>query len=118
MYKISKEFHFSAGHHVEGLPKDHPCTNPHGHNYVVIVELESKTLNEVGFVRDYRDLEHIKKFIDTALDHKYLNDFLPVNPTAENIAKHLFDIFIDSTPQMKRITVKETPKTAATYEPR
>ena len=116
MYTISKEFHFSASHQLEGLPKDHPCTKLHGHNYIVIVELKSRNLNELGFVKDYRELSPIKKFIDGALDHKHLNDFLDFNPTAENIAKHLFDLFKPNFPQLSAISIKETDKTIAKYE--
>ena len=39
MFKISKEFYFSAAHALFGLPDDHPCTRLHGHNYVVTVHL-------------------------------------------------------------------------------
>ena len=117
MYTISKEFHFSASHELKGLSQDHPCTKLHGHNYIVIVELKSKNLNAVGFVKDYRELTSIKTFIDGALDHKHLNDFLDFNPSAENIAKHLFDLFKPNFPQLSAISVKETDKTIARYEP-
>ena len=117
MYKISKEFHFSAAHKLEGLPADHPCSNLHGHNYIVIVELEASELNEVGFVTDYRKLSPIKEFIDKYLDHQNLNDALDFNPTVENIAKFLFKTFEKTFPQMVTITVKETPGIAVTYSP-
>jgi len=117
MYTISKEFAFSSSHQLEGLPSNHPCSRLHGHNYVVVIELSDSRLNEVGFVKDYRELDPIKKFIDDALDHKHLNDFLPFNPSAENIAKHLYDLFKPDFPQLLAVTVKETPKTAARYEP-
>ena len=59
MYTISKEFHFSASHRLEGLPSDHSCTRLHDLNYIVIVELKSKDLDELGFVKDYRELTTI-----------------------------------------------------------
>jgi len=52
MFKITKEFTFSASHQLFGLTKDHPCARLHGHNYVVEIELSSKELNSHGFVRD------------------------------------------------------------------
>ncbi len=117
MYVIRKEFAFSASHCLNGLPDGHPCSNIHGHNYVVTVELSSAKLTATGFVVDYRSLEPIKKFIDTKLDHKHLNDVLPYNPTAENIAKTIFTLFTKEFPQLCAIEVSETPKTNARYTP-
>ena len=61
MYTISKIFSFEASHMIEGLPKEHPCTNLHGHSYQVIVSFCSTELNKVGFVIDYRDLDIFKQ---------------------------------------------------------
>lgn len=116
MYKISKQFSFSASHILEGLPENHPCTRLHGHNYVVTVYLRSETLDEKGFVKDYRELNQIKEYIDKNLDHRHLNDVFDVNPTAENIAGKLFEIFIKEIPQIYAVEVSETPKTSAIYE--
>jgi 6-pyruvoyltetrahydropterin/6-carboxytetrahydropterin synthase len=115
-FSISKDFQFSASHILSGLVKCHPCSQLHGHNYIVRVTLHSKKLNDVGFVQDYRELSDIKEFIDDNLDHRHLNDVMPFNPTAENIAKYLFDIFKIKHPLIKSIGVSETGKTWATYE--
>lgn len=116
MYKISKQFAFSASHILKGLRDDHPCARLHGHNYVVTVHLKSENLDEYGFVKDYRELSFIKNYIDSYLDHRHLNDVFNVNPTAENIAKKLFDIFSVQIPQLYAIEISETPKTTAVYE--
>ena len=117
MYRISKEFHFSASHILYGLKEGHPCLRMHGHNYVVTFCFRSEQLNEVGFVVDYRDLDTIKVFIDEVLDHRHLNDVIPgVNPSAENIAKYLFDRFYVQFPTLYKVKVSETPKTKAIYE--
>lgn len=122
MFVISKQFHFSAGHHLNGLPVDHPCSRRHGHNYTVIVELASTKLDDRSFVQDYNDLKPIKEFIDNIFDHRYLNDLqtaypLLAQPTAENIAKTLFDTFKPQFPLLHAVSVKETDKTLARYEP-
>ncbi len=117
MFTIKKEFSFSASHQLEGLPPDHPCSRLHGHNYKIIVQLSSETLDETGFVKDYRELGIIKTFIDSELDHRHLNDVFPVNPTAENLAKHLYGYIKLKFNQLKSVTVKETDKTEARYEP-
>ncbi|SHF63232.1 6-pyruvoyl trahydropterin synthase family protein [Dysgonomonas macrotermitis] len=116
MYKISKQFAFSASHILEGLSGDHPCSRMHGHNYIITVHLKSAELNEVGFVKDYRELSFIKKYIDDVLDHRHLNDIFDVNPTAENIARKLYEIFVKQAPQIYAVEVSETPKTTAIYE--
>jgi 6-pyruvoyltetrahydropterin/6-carboxytetrahydropterin synthase len=116
MYKIRKEFHFSASHQLLGLPKDHPCSNVHGHNYIVTVELQTTKLDSVGFIVDYRALSPMKDFIDTTLDHKHLNDVVDFNPTAENLCRYLYDIFRKQFSQLHAIEVSETEKTSARYE--
>jgi 6-pyruvoyltetrahydropterin/6-carboxytetrahydropterin synthase len=117
MFIIEKEFHFEAAHHLGGLPDTHPCSNVHGHSYKAIFILKKTVLNDVGFVVDYRDMDLIKAWIDNKLDHKDLNVVFDFNPTAENIAKHLYDTFAPTFPDLASVTVKETEKTAATYEP-
>jgi 6-pyruvoyltetrahydropterin/6-carboxytetrahydropterin synthase len=116
MYKISKQFSFSASHILEGLPQEHPCSRLHGHNYVVTVHLRAGQLNSAGFVKDYRELDGVKKYIDSTLDHRHLNDVLPFNPTAENMAKYLYDVFVKDIPELYAVEVSETPKTTAIYE--
>jgi 6-pyruvoyltetrahydropterin/6-carboxytetrahydropterin synthase len=118
MYKISKEFHFSASHTLSGLPDTHPCSRLHGHNYVIVFHFESGKLNESGFVIDYRELEPLKRYLDETFDHRHLNGVLPCSdhPTAENIARFLYERFVDEFPQLYRVDVSETPKTQASYE--
>ncbi|MFV0553323.1 MAG: 6-pyruvoyl trahydropterin synthase family protein [Mangrovibacterium sp.] len=117
MYKISKEFSFSASHQLLGLHEGHPCSRVHGHNYVATFYFQAEELNEVGFVVDYRALSGIKDYIDNTLDHHHLNELLPFNPTAEHIAKFLYDQFKTEYPQLYKVAVSETPKTNAVYEP-
>jgi len=117
MYTITKEFHFSASHQLDGLPETHPCSRMHGHNYVLKVELKSKDLNQVGFVKDYRELDEIKQFIDSNLDHRHLNDVFSHNPTAEEMAKTLFNTFKPGHSELSAIEISETDKTNCRYEP-
>jgi len=118
MFTIEKEFTFSASHRLNGLPADHPCARLHGHNYAVIFTLKSETLNEVGFVRDYREMDSVKRWIDAQIDHRDINTIFPkMNPTAENLAKLFFEVFRLEFPELVAVTVKETDKTRATYEP-
>ena len=118
MFKISKEFSFSAAHSLFGLSEDHPCSRLHGHNYVVTVHLRAEELNHQGFVRDYTELKVVKEYIDKNMDHRNLNDILsPLNSSAENIAKFLYNQFKPLLPELYAVEVSETPKTSAIYAP-
>ncbi len=115
MYRIQKQFHFSAAHALSYLPADHPCHHLHGHNYIVEVVLEAEELNDRHFVEDYRDLRAVKDFIDRNFDHRNLNDVMPTATSAENIARFLFEKFKTLFPAMTKVRVSETPKTWAEY---
>lgn len=121
MFSITKEFHFSASHVLDRLPRWHPCARMHGHNYIVVLELSAPddALSESGFVRDYRDLDPVKKWIDATLDHRHLNDALGggLAPTAENLAKWIFEIWRGRLPELTAVKISETPKTWAVYRP-
>ncbi len=116
MYRISKEFSFSASHQLCSLPDDHPCARLHGHNYIVVVELSAADVDETGFVRDYRELSALKDHIDTTLDHRHLNEvFGHDKVTAEFLAKTLFEWCKSRWPEVTAVRVSETPKTWASY---
>jgi 6-pyruvoyltetrahydropterin/6-carboxytetrahydropterin synthase len=117
MYKISKQFSFSASHQLHLLENDHPCARMHGHNYLITVHLHSEKLDQYGFVKDYKALKNVKQYIDTTLDHRHLNDIIPDHPTSENIARFLFDRFKPEIPELYAVEVSETPQTSCIYEP-
>ncbi len=118
MYRITKEFHFSASHQLMQLPETHQCGRLHGHNYVIEVELAAVGLNQYGFVRDYNELTPLKTYIDEVFDHRHLNDVLDDDMvTAEKLAKHFFDWCHERWPETAALRVSETPKTWAEYRP-
>jgi 6-pyruvoyltetrahydropterin/6-carboxytetrahydropterin synthase len=119
-FRISKEFHFSASHRLDGLPDGHPCSRLHGHNYVVELELCATVddLGGVGFVRDYGELKDFSRWLESDVDHRHLNDLLTDrNPSAENLARWLFDRWQPRFPELSSVRVSETPKTWAEYRP-
>ncbi|HEY7824399.1 MAG TPA: 6-carboxytetrahydropterin synthase QueD [Acidimicrobiia bacterium] len=119
MYRISKDFHFSASHQLHGLRAGHPCGRMHGHNYIVKVTLSGQTLDDRGFLLDYNDLKPFGQWLDDTLDHQHLNEVLQVQPTAENMAQVLAEIARDilAIPDHVSISigVSETPKTWAEW---
>jgi 6-pyruvoyltetrahydropterin/6-carboxytetrahydropterin synthase len=118
MYRITKEFHFSASHQLTHLPADHQCARLHGHNYIVVVELAAAELDDDGFVRDYHELKPLKQYIDDEFDHRHLNDVLGHEKvTSEFLAKHFYDWCKARLPETSAVRVSETPKTWAEYRP-
>ncbi|RKT07371.1 6-pyruvoyltetrahydropterin/6-carboxytetrahydropterin synthase [Streptomyces sp. 3211.6] len=121
MLTITKEFHFSASHVLDRLPSWHPCARMHGHNYAVVIELSGRRedLTEAGFVRDYRDLDAFKQWMDETFDHRHLNEALGggISPSAENLAVWIFDQWTERIPELTAVRISETPKTWAEYRP-
>ncbi len=115
MFEVRKRFQFSASHQLTGLPPDHQCGRLHGHNYEVEIVLQSPVLNEHGFVVDYGELLPFKQILDKLLDHQHLNDVLDFQPSAENLAKWLYDHAKDAWLQTVAVCVSETPATWAVY---
>ena len=92
MFEVSVDETFSAGHALRGYKGK--CENPHGHNYKVRVILEGAELDSIGLLFDFVHLKQILHGVIDGMDHKYLNDqppFNSINPSAENIAKYIFD---------------------------
>src|SRR6185437_3293973 len=92
MFEISVEETFSSGHALRGYRGK--CENPHGHNYRVRVVLAGPQLNAIGLLYDFKDLKAAIRRETERLDHQYLNDLDPFrdqNPSAENLARHLFE---------------------------
>jgi 6-pyruvoyltetrahydropterin/6-carboxytetrahydropterin synthase len=100
------------------------CNNPnfHGHNYDLIVKLTGYIDTETGYVFDMKILNDIiKEEIIERFDHKNLNldtvEFKDLNPTAENIAKVIYDILRDKIAYAfeLEITLYETPRNYVVY---
>jgi len=107
MYYVSKRLEISASHRLT-LSYPSKCTELHGHNWIVTVYCRAEHLNADGMIVDFT---HIKQAITDRLDHTCLNDVLPFNPTAENIARWI----VDQIPTCYKCTVQESEGNIATY---
>ena len=108
MFIVKKRMEIAGAHRLN-LDYESKCANLHGHNWIVTVWCKSQTLDDNGMVMDFT---HIKREIQDKLDHKFLNDVVPFNPTAENISKWV----CDQIPNCYRVSVQESEGNVATYE--
>ncbi|CAH0197085.1 6-carboxy-5,6,7,8-tetrahydropterin synthase [Peribacillus sp. Bi134] len=92
---VSKEFTFDAAHHLHDY--EGKCKNLHGHTYKVIFGLSGYT-DSRGLMIDFGDIKDIwKNEIEIHLDHRYLNETLPLmNTTAENMVVWIYEKMAES----------------------
>ncbi len=130
-FRATVRIHFCYGHRL--LDYDGPCAHPHGHNGLAEIEIEADALDRRGMVVDFGDVKRsLKEWIDGALDHRMLlrrDDPLvewleehgePVrpmeqNPTAENIARAIYEKARDDGWPVAAVRLWETPSSCATY---
>ena len=121
MFKVNKRVSISASHQLE-LPYESACSNLHGHNWIINVEVLATALDKYGMVIDFSAIDSIV----TLLDHDHINDRLIGNPTAENIAHwvaHKINELIKEDRGsndycwVSEVTVQETEGNIATWWP-
>lgn len=131
MHTIVKQIHMCYGHRL--MDYDGKCAHPHGHNGLVEVEISSDGLNEQGMVFDFTEVKNrLKEFIDREIDHQMLlredDPLVPAmeeigekavimkeNPTAENIARFIFQEARALSLPVVAIRLWETPSSMAEY---
>ena len=88
--EVTRIFSFDAAHRLEDYVGK--CNNLHGHTYRLELTVRGVP-DRRGIVMDFGDLKQIfKEYYEPILDHKYLNESLPmVNTTAENLVIWFFD---------------------------
>ena len=119
MFEIMVEDDFAAGHFLRRY--NGKCENLHGHNYRVKVFIQSNELDVSDLSLDFGIAKQHLKDVLEELDHKCLNDlkyFPKKNPSAENIAKHVYDQFkswLTHPHNISKVTIWETARNAVSY---
>lgn len=119
MYKLKIITGFDAAHQLRGYKGK--CENIHGHHWKVEVEIVSESLNELGFVVDFKELKKITEEIVSSLDHAFINTIPPfdeINPSSENIARWIYMSLknrFNKDVKLYSVTVWESEHAGATY---
>ena len=131
MFQVTREIEFCYGHRL--INYDGKCRFLHGHNGRAVITLEASELDSLGMVVDFSQIKQtIRGWIERALDHKmllhrddpllgYLREkgepifVMDSNPTAENIAKLIFDYAVSQGFPVVEVRLWETDNCYATY---
>jgi 6-pyruvoyltetrahydropterin/6-carboxytetrahydropterin synthase len=115
---VSKTFQFEAAHYLPNVPVEHKCRRLHGHSYKVQIDVKGPLEADKGWVCDFADISAAFKPLWQQLDHHYLNEDIAGldNPTAENIARWIWNNLKPSLPLLDRISVWETENSGCSYD--
>lgn len=132
MFIISRQFTFCYGHRL--LNHTGKCAHLHGHNGTVKIDLRNSQLNQQGMVADFLDVKNtIGQWIETTLDHRLILKegdplvdvlrehgepvlALPTEPTAENLARLIYEKTEKFGFPVYSVSFWETEKCAAEYQ--
>jgi 6-pyruvoyltetrahydropterin/6-carboxytetrahydropterin synthase len=130
-FRVSREIDFCYGHRL--LNYDGKCRYLHGHNGRAIISIEAERLDDRGMVLDFSDIKRVvSTWIDEQLDHRMLlhrsDPMVPLlqqhgeplflmdeNPTAENIARLIYEFTASRGFPIVECQLWETPHCYATY---
>jgi 6-pyruvoyltetrahydropterin/6-carboxytetrahydropterin synthase len=131
MFRVTREIDFCYGHRL--LNYEGKCRHLHGHNGRVLITLEAPDLDHRGMLVDFSDIKRlVQRWIDDTLDHNLLlcrdDPIAPIlqekgervflmddNPTAENIARLIFEHAKAAGLPVIEVTLWETPNCHASY---
>lgn len=120
MFTISVETHFWASHQL--LLPDGSKEPLHHHNWLVTADVSSDRLNDMAVVMDFHELKQMVDNIADEFNNKALNEtnsFQQNNPSAENVAKYIYDKLRAELPEglkLRNVKVVEQTGCSAIYE--
>lgn len=131
MFRVAREIQFCYGHRL--LNYDGKCRHLHGHNGRAIITLEAPELDSKGMLVDFTEIKkHVQMWVDENIDHNMLlcrhDPLLPIlqaqgervfvmeqNPTAENIARLIFNQAQQAGLPVVEVVLWETANCHASY---
>lgn len=131
MFEVAKEIRFCYGHRL--LNYDGKCRHLHGHNGRAVISLATAHLDALGMVMDFSRIKRVVgAWIDEQFDHRMLlhrddpalpyltqqNEpvvVLDVNPTAENIARLIYEFARSQGFPVTQVQLWETEDSFAVY---
>ncbi len=132
MYQVAREIEFCYGHRLLNYPGK--CRHLHGHNGIAIITLQAETLDDRGMLVDFGDIKQtVQLWVDENLDHNMIlckdDPIVPVleslgerhflmdsNPTAENIARLIFERALSEGLPVVKVQLWETANCNASYQ--
>ena len=131
MFQVSQHIDFCYGHRL--LNYAGKCRNLHGHNGRAVIVLANEELDSRGMLMDFSDIKKVvRTWIDEQLDHRMilhkddpalaylLAQGEPIfvmdrNPTAENIARLIYEKTKESGFPVVEVKLWETESCNASY---
>ncbi len=138
MYFLKSETSFDSAHFLYGY--DGKCSNIHGHRWKIEVTVKDLSLQKdgqtKGMIIDFGDLKKALKSMADNFDHALIYETgtlkkdtlecllrdgfrlveLPYRPTAENLARHFYQLLKKSGFNLHNVKVYETPNNCAMFE--
>jgi 6-pyruvoyltetrahydropterin/6-carboxytetrahydropterin synthase len=133
MFEVTREIRFCYGHRL--LQHPGKCRHLHGHNARAVITVAAAELDRLGMVVDFGAIKaRLGAWIDEQLDHRLLLHredplvsllrqqqepvfVMDANPTAENIARLIFEQARASGLAVVQVQLWETDDCLATYRP-
>ena len=120
MYELKCVSLFAAAHQLRDYQGG--CERLHGHNWKIEAHVSGRKLGEDGLLIDFRVIKKAIKGILDKLDHRFLNEldaFETLNPSSENIARHIFESLSrelnSADVKVTRVTAWESDTASASY---
>lgn len=132
MFRVTQQIDFCYGHRL--LSYEGKCRYLHGHNGRAVITLEGERLDHRGMLVDFTDIKRsLRTWIDDELDHRMImhqdDPLLPIlqahsqpvyvvphNPTAENIARLIFERAREHGFPVVEVILWETPNSSAVFK--
>ena len=113
---LTKTIDFEAAHWLPTFPEGHKCRRLHGHSFKIDVVIEGEVDPAKGFLQDFGEVKDATGPIRKQLDHYCLNDIEGLgDPTAEMLAKWIYDRLKPNLPLLAAVRVRETCTSSAEY---